>query len=131
MICWALLKPNGCIAAAGVSRHPPAGYVALPPQVEPIYAEYLMYLGGEWQPRPDLPLLVTGLAGCTIQDCPEGVAAVVYDAETHVHLGRVEAEEGVLAVDLPDPGTYRIEIEAPEPWVPPPPAIVTIHPPEV
>lgn len=129
MICWVLLTPAGCVARAGIGRQPPAGHVPLPPGVGPAAADRIMYVDGAWQARPDLPPVQVTPTGRLIQDCPDGVQARIYDAETLACIGEVAAEAGALAIDLP-PGSYRIEFVAPEPWTPPPPVIATLPTPE-
>ena len=129
MIAYALLKPNGCIDLAGISRQPPPGYVVLPPGLTPEFAPLLMHQEGQWLPRPELPPVALTGAGFAIVDCPEGVTAEVFDAETGVLLGRAISEGGSLSVETPDPGGYRVELIAPEPFVAPEPFTYSVEEP--
>jgi hypothetical protein len=126
MTVWALLTPGGCIAAAGISKHPPAGHKVLPPGVTPEAAPRLRWLDGDWAPRPALPAAVITEGGIRIEDCPEGVICEVCDRDTGVLLGVVEAEGGLLILDLPDPGAYRLTLSAPEPFLAPEPITLII-----
>lgn len=128
MICYAMLKPNGCIDYAGISRRPPPGYVVLPPGLTPEYQLWLMHVEGEWVERPAIPDWTRTPSGITIEDCPDGVILDVRDAETGAFLGSVESAGGRLDLDLPDPGAYRIGVSVPEPWAQPDPFTVDIHP---
>lgn len=120
MIVWATLKENGCVDVAGISQHPPNGYIAMPSGLTPEFAPYLMFVEGEWQERPSIPEPVIGTTTIEIQNCPDEVIAEISDAEASVYLGEVESVDGVLEIELPDPGVYQIELVVPEPWQKPP-----------
>ena len=53
MIFYAMLKPNGCIDYAGVSRRPPPGHVVLPEGLTPEYQLWIRYVDGMWEGCPD------------------------------------------------------------------------------
>jgi hypothetical protein len=126
MSVWALLTPAGCIAAAGISKHPPEGHKVLPPGLTPEAAPRLRWLEGEWLPRPELPAPLLTPGGLRIEACPAGVICEVCDRDTGVLLGTVAAEDGLLSLDLPDPGAYRLTLSVPEPFLAPEPLTLVI-----
>lgn len=127
MIAFALLKPNGCIDLAGISRQPPPGYVALPPGLTPEFTPYLMYVDGQWQERPVLPEWQKNGHTVTLPVAPDETSVEVFDHETDALLGRATAESGSLTLDLPDSGTYRLETQVPDPWAPCEPQLIEIE----
>lgn len=126
MIAYAVLKPNGCIDFAGISRNPPPGYVPLPGDLTPEYQLWLMHVNGEWVERPELPYWTPTSTGIRIDACPDGVMVEVHDLDTGAFLGSIESGDGLLVLDLPDAGTYRISVSAPDPWVAPEPFALEI-----
>ena len=125
-VVWALLKENGCVEMAGVSRTPPDGHVPLPAGTTPEIAPYIMYVDGDWQFRPSLPDPVMTATTFSVPECPDGVLCEVRDAETLAHLGSAQSSDGALTVELPDPGQYLLTFSVPDPWHTPDPLILTI-----
>ena len=117
MIFYALIRDNGCVDQAGISRNPPDGHVPLPPGALPEAAPRLMFVDGEWQMRPWLPPVDVGPIGFALSPAPDGLVCWVQDYETGALLGQAAAADGDLAVSLPDPGEYLITFDVPEPWV--------------
>lgn len=127
MIFYAILKPNGCIDYAGIDSRLPNGAVVLPEGILPEHQLWIMYVNGEWVERPLLPYWERTPTGIKIENCPDEVAFEVYDRDTGAYLGRAESEDGALILDLPDPGTYRIDVSVPDPWLKPDPFTVSIE----
>lgn len=122
MITYARLKPSGCIASIRISRTPPPDHIALPDGMGAECQSVLMRVAGEWVARPRLPEWTRAGGTIAIPDCPDGVVIEVHDAKSGAFFGR--SDDG--SVTLPDPGAYRIDIYAPDPWVSPPPFTVEI-----
>ena len=125
-VVWALLKENGCVDAAGISRAPPDGYVVLPVGTTPEIAPFILFADGDWQFRPSLPDPVMTDTTFSVPGCPDGVLCAVMDAETRAAFGIVESKDGTLTVELPDPGQYMLTFTVPDPWHTPDPLILTI-----
>ncbi|MCJ1901218.1 hypothetical protein MR829_12625 [Paracoccus versutus] len=119
MIIWAITKENGCIVEAGVSKEMPEGAIELPANVLPEASGKLMRIEGEWIERPEFPVPVIGNGSFFVGGVAEGTTAFVYDKETLALMGVAEMEEGSIDIELPDAGTYLIEVFVPEPFVKP------------
>ena len=68
--------------------------------------------------RPSCPAPVRTAEGFEIAGCPAGCRAEVYDIEGEELIATVAAEAGLIAVSLPDPGRYLVEVSAPGAWLP-------------
>lgn len=127
MIQYAILDEHGCIELAGITDFPPVGHIPLSTKFPLWSVEYLMFKDGEWQERPALDDPVITAGGFTLTNCPPGTRGAVFDKLTGVYFGEVLEENGVIEIELPDPGTYSVEIETPKPWIKPEPFTLTIE----
>lgn len=119
MIHYALIDEEGCVTEAGTTDRPPLGYIPFKDGLEPQWAEWLMFKDGGWQERPLPPAPVVTNGRFLLEECPVGTRALVMDAQTGAFFGEALEENGVLDIELPDPGGYMIEVEPPRPWIKP------------
>jgi hypothetical protein len=74
----------------------------------------------DWALRPTCPI-PDALAGApytaVIRDCPQGCRAEVIDRIGEEVIGEAQEADGTIVISLPDPGLYRIEVNAPLPWL--------------
>jgi hypothetical protein len=74
----------------------------------------------DWVARPLCPVpehLVGAPYSTVMAQCPEGCWAEVIDEIGEEVIGRVQEDAGLIAISLPDPGAYRIEVNAPLPYL--------------
>jgi hypothetical protein len=127
MIVWAQVNENGCVEMAGISRNPPEGHIPMPPGATPEMAPWIMHTPEGWQERPLLEEFQMVGSTALLLNIPDQTWAEVRDAETGVFLGHVTEDHNSLTITFPDPGSYRIEVFPPEPWVKPEIYVTTIE----
>lgn len=113
MIEYCFVDEFGCVEKKGRAFVLPDGAMLLDELVDPMI---MMYVDDVWIERPSLnePMIDDG--SFIIEDCPDGLAAIVTDFDTGAYFGRVECEDGSLIISLPDPGQYTIELIIPRPF---------------
>lgn len=116
---WAHIDGHGVITMAGSGRQLPPGALYLPAHIA-IEDVGRWYWDGDlwaWAERPELPAPVVTGTTLTIA-APDGSIAMVADRETGAVFGSVPAADGVIEIEFADPGSYRIEVSVPAPWLP-------------
>ncbi|QBR35414.1 hypothetical protein ETW23_03925 [Leisingera sp. NJS201] len=106
------------VTGAGYAPALGENMVAAPEGRDP--SEFLRhyYLDGFLVPRPQPPLPVRIPGGWQVGGCPLGTGIAVYDVTGGEILDYFTASSGGQDYEfaLPDAGTYRLEIDAPDPF---------------
>lgn len=123
MIHFAVFDAEGLVIGAGSNRVLKAGAVALPDGVTAMAAMQMMLRDGLLVPRPVLtgptvePYDKTGLA-LRFAGLPAGTVASVVDTLAGYQMAELAETGGLIGIELPDTGLYRIEVTPPRPWLP-------------
>lgn len=123
MIRYAFVDAAGYVTGAGSGPKLRDGAVELPEGVTPMASIGMRLVDGVFVPRPDLPDPVISQAegqGLTISfaDLPPSTVAEIIDAEIGVSLGFEPEANGLIQIELPDPGRYEIILTPPRPYLP-------------
>lgn len=118
MIHHALIDAEGCVLAVWPGEAQPEGLgegevIPFDPWLS---GPSVRWDGAAWVPRIDCPaeLLPTGAEIWA----PEGTAVEVWDIEADHRLATLAPDADYrVAIELPDPGRYRIEIEPIAPYL--------------
>ena len=120
---YVVLDAEGYVLRAGSGLTLPEGAIAAPDGVTPAAALQLRQADGFLVLRPALvEPQITEFMGSgravTFTDLPTETFASIEDALIGCELAVVAAVNGVIVIELIDPGCYRIEVTAPRPYLP-------------
>lgn len=118
MIQFAFLDTENLVIAAGSNTLIPGGAVALPGEVTAEVAMRMMLLDGQFVQRPTLTEPELGVRQARFTGLPLGTTAVIDDILTGYQMATLPEVNGVIEIELPDLGLYRIEVTPPRPWLP-------------
>ena len=123
MIRYALVDTDGYVTGAGSGPRLIEGAEELPEGITPQAAIHLQLLDGAFVPRPTVsePKVTDFEAsGRAVQftDLPPGTTAEITDTEIGAVIVTLPEVKGVIEIELPDPGRYRIEVTPPRPHLP-------------
>ncbi|WP_375227492.1 hypothetical protein [Roseobacter sp. S98] len=121
MIAWYQLAPDGQTFAVIGTGSAPATIDGVVSGVTPAELTRMMLDGqGGLVPRPVSPGVSSAGTQHTVAGCPLGTEIAIFDLSGNEELHRltVAAEGTSEVIDLPDPGRYQIEVQAPMPALP-------------
>ena len=122
MISYAIVDAAGYVTGAGSGPRLREGAVELPEGITPMTSITMMQVDGVFVPRPTVPEpKVTEFegAGRAVQftDLPPGTTAEIIDVDAGYTIAMIPEVKGLIAIELPDPGRYRIEVNPPRPYL--------------
>lgn len=122
MISYAFVDADGYVTGAGSGPRLREGAVELPDGITPMTSIATMQVDGVFVPRPMVPEpVVTAFeaAGRAVQfaDLPPGTTAEIIDVDAGYTIATLPEVKGLIAIELPDPGRYRIEVNPPRPFL--------------
>ena len=123
MKTYVFLDVEGYVLRSGLGLTLPEGAIAAPEGVTSAAALQLRQAEGSLVARPTLIAPeITAFAELgrtvTFTDLPAETFAIIEDALIGQELAVVAAVNGVIVIELIDPGCYRIEVTAPRPYLP-------------
>jgi len=95
----------------GVDVSVPEGAVALPRNLNVLSLFTKMLVKGEWQERPVSPAPEFVGNSFSVTNCPAGAFVEIIDADLRELLATIEATDGAVSCELPDPGRYQIIVD--------------------
>ena len=122
MISYAFVDADGYVTGAGSTLRLIDGAVELPTGITPQTSIHMQLVDGAFVPRPTVPepkVTEFEAAGRTVQfaDLPPGTTAEITDVEAGYTIATLPEVKGLIAIELPEPGRYRIEVNPPRPFV--------------
>lgn len=131
MAFFVSLDGNGLVVQARMGRTAPAGFLEVVPgepgagQVRtgqvPLLSELaeMMLVEGVLLPRPRSPQPYMAGARIIVPPCPEGTVITVCDMVGLEIMGEIitGTDDQDEVIELPDPGKYVVEVQAPPPFV--------------
>lgn len=122
MISYAFVDADGYVTGAGSTLRLIDGAVELPEGITPQSSIHMQQVDGAFVPRPTVPepkVTAFEAAGRAVQfaDLPPGTTAEITDVEAGYIIATLPEVKGLIAIELPDPGRYRIEVNPPRPFV--------------
>ena len=122
MITYAFVDADGYVTGAGSGLTLREGAVELPAGITPQSSIHLRLVDGAFVPRPAVPepkVTEFEAAGRAVQfaDLPPGTTAEIVDLEAGYTIATLPEVKGLIAIELPDPGRYRIEVNPPRPYL--------------
>lgn len=122
MISYAFVDADGYVTGAGSGPRLREGAVELPEGITPMTSIAVMLVDGVFVPRPTVPEpVVTAFeaAGRAVRfaDLPPGTTAEIIDVDAGYTIATLPEVKGLIAIELPDPGRYRIEVDPPRPFL--------------
>lgn len=123
MIHYAYVDMDGFVMRSGSALTVPPGAILLP-EGGPIgiAALDLRIISGQFKRRPELPgpevtaFQVNGLA-IRFAGLPAGTTAEITDTLIGQQMAVLPEVQGIIQIELIDPGLYRIEVNPPRPWL--------------
>jgi hypothetical protein len=111
----------GIVEQVNVSADPVEGFteVVLEPGYTIADVGYMMKLNGVLVPRPFSPVPYVENNQIIVPPCPIGTKISVSDVVGHEVMGIfiTESDELPEEISFPDPGRYRVEVQAPFPHI--------------
>lgn len=122
MINFAFFDTDGYVTGAGSGPLLREGAVELPEGITPVASIHMMQVDGAFVTRPTVSkpqVTEFEAAGRAVRftDLPPGTTTEISDVDVGYVMATVPEVEGVIDIELPDPGRYRIEVNPPRPYL--------------
>ena len=122
MITYAFVDAGGYVSGAGSGPVLREGALELPKGIKPMASVAMRLVDGQFVARPQLSASVITAFEVTgwsivLTDLPSATTAEIMDVEAGYVIATLPEVKSLIAIELPDPGRYRIEVNPPRPFL--------------
>ncbi len=117
MIAFGFVNSDGIVTGGGMKRSLPQGAIALPDGYSTLDLGRLIYAGGVWQMRPQLPQAYESAAGFHLDGLPDATVTITI---RDIGTGTEDSFSAIapeLRHPLPQDCTVEISVSGPLPWL--------------